>query len=329
MNASTRFELREAGDGTLRLNGYACVTGVSYPVGFYNETIARGAFRRTLADPNLDCQLLVNHTGLPLARTTSGTLRLREDDTGLLVDADLDAQDADVQSLARKMRRGDVTEMSFAFKAVEQDWNSTYDKRLIRQAQLHKGDVSVVAYGANDATSAHIRARGTLGEVLGEQTDVPFEERRRRAEGIGTRATGGGRIGLTRAAHSDDCNRCQGDGTITIACPELRPAEELPRPLAPRGARLHKARSPATRRPQTAVNWPRDRRRVEKSGETASMTPTVNFIPPPGVCESGGNGTDDVARVRHESPGSAEALGGARRRRGGPLCSLRRVDSAG
>lgn len=223
MNASTRFELREAGDGTLRLNGYACVTGVSYPVGFYNETIARGAFRRTLADPNLDCQLLVNHTGLPLARTTSGTLRLREDDTGLLVDADLDAQDADVQSLARKMRRGDVTEMSFAFKAVEQDWNSTYDKRLIRQAQLHKGDVSVVAYGANDATSAHIRARGTLGEVLGEQTDVPFEERRRRAEGIGTRATGGGRIGLTRAAHSDDCNRCQGDGTITIACPNCGP----------------------------------------------------------------------------------------------------------
>jgi HK97 family phage prohead protease len=219
MSASPRFELRQRDDGSLHLIGHACVTDTPYEVGFYTETVATGSFKRTLGNSDLDCQLLVNHTGLPLARTTSGTLRLSEDDIGLLVDADLDPQDADVQSLARKMRRGDVTEMSFAFRVVDQQWNDDYTRRLIRAVELQKGDVSVVAYGANDATTAHIRARGTLGDELGGQKDIPLEERHRRAEAIGRRATGGGRIGLSRADQEAGCNRCQGAGSVTIPCP--------------------------------------------------------------------------------------------------------------
>lgn len=232
MKPTTGFELREHGDGSLHLNGYACVTGVSYPVGFYAETIAPQAFKRTLNNPDLDCSLLIGHTGLPLARTTSGTLRLREDNTGLLVDADLDPQDADVQSLERKMRRGDVTEMSFGFRVVDQDWNDTYDKRLIRSVDLHKGDVSVVGYGANDATSAHIRARGTLGERTTSAHDLPFEQRRRLAEDIGKRATGGGRLDLARAT-SGDCDRCHGNRTITTACPSCRGGSTPARSMVP------------------------------------------------------------------------------------------------
>jgi hypothetical protein len=101
-----RLAVRSAGE-SLTLSGYASLTGVPYEVAGYIETIARGAFRQTLAD-GADVQLLVNHTGLPLGRTRSGTLRLAEDDRGLRVEADLDAGDPDVQRLVRKLDGADL-----------------------------------------------------------------------------------------------------------------------------------------------------------------------------------------------------------------------------
>jgi hypothetical protein len=62
-------------------------------------------------------------TGLPLARTTSGTLELRTDKKGLLPSASLDLRDPDVQALQVKVERGDVNQMSFAFRTIRQEWN--------------------------------------------------------------------------------------------------------------------------------------------------------------------------------------------------------------
>jgi uncharacterized protein len=188
------MELREvetaSGEQVLRLTGYASRTEVPYEVGFYTEVIKRGAFKRTLGeDP--DVQLLVNHEGLPLARTRSGTLQLSEDDMGLRVQADLDPEDPDVQRLARKMRRGDIDQMSFAFRATDQVWNEDFTRRDITAASIHRGDVSVVNMGANEAATAAIRSREALEALqrvgpeglvaaLTEWRDLtllPFEER--------------------------------------------------------------------------------------------------------------------------------------------------------
>lgn len=150
-------EVRDTSDGGLRFSGYASTTETPYTVGGFEETFARGAFKRCLnEDP--DVVLLVNHEGLPLARTKSGTMTLSEDARGLKVDADLDASDPDVQALVPKMRRGDLTEMSFAFRATDDEWSERDTKRLVRSATIHKGDVSVVTHGANDATSVGIRS---------------------------------------------------------------------------------------------------------------------------------------------------------------------------
>ncbi len=152
------LELREAGDGMLRFSGYASVTEHPYEVGDFTEVIAKNSFRRTLTeDP--DCSLLLNHTGLPLARTKSGTMRLSEDERGLLVSADLDPDDPDVRALVPKLRRGDVSEMSIGFRVTDQVWSEDRSKRTIRGLTLHKGDCSLVTYGANDATSAQLVAR--------------------------------------------------------------------------------------------------------------------------------------------------------------------------
>lgn len=166
-------ELREDGNDTITLTGYASVTGVPYDVGFYEETIAPGAFKRTLNQPQgVDVQLLVNHTGLPLARTTSGTLRLAEDSRGLSVEADLDPSDPDVQSLLPKIRRGDASEMSFAFRATEQDWSEDYTQRTILAAEIHRGDVSVVSYGASPSTSLSLRSEEALQSLQGLGADA-------------------------------------------------------------------------------------------------------------------------------------------------------------
>lgn len=154
---ATDMEVRETSDGGLRFSGYASTTETPYEVADFEETIARGAFKRTLGeDP--DVVLLINHEGLPLARTRSGTLTLSEDSRGLRVDADLDPSDPDVQSLLPKMKRQDLTEMSFAFRATKQTWDKDYTKRTILETSIHRGDVSMVTHGANTTTTGSVRS---------------------------------------------------------------------------------------------------------------------------------------------------------------------------
>jgi HK97 family phage prohead protease len=160
------FEVREAvdayGDTVLRFAGYACKTGVRYQVGWFSEEIRPQAFKRCL-NQGPDVQLLINHgeggSGMPIART-GVNMTLVEDDIGLRVDAELDIEDPDVQTLARKMRSGLINQMSMAFTVAkgEQDWNEDRTERTIRAVNIHRGDVSIVNQGASPTTVATIRS---------------------------------------------------------------------------------------------------------------------------------------------------------------------------
>jgi HK97 family phage prohead protease len=157
-----QMRAEETSDG-LTLRGYATTFDSEYEItdalGTYVERVAPGAFTRTL-DHGADVRLLINHDGLPLARTKSGTLALEQDDTGLLCEARLDGESPLVRSLKSAMDRGDADQMSFAFRVVKQDWNDDYTDRTIREAQLF--DVSVVTYPANPATSVSLRTAASL-----------------------------------------------------------------------------------------------------------------------------------------------------------------------
>lgn len=160
----TDIQLRDVSTDTWNLTGFACVYDEPYDMGFYVETVRSGAGKRSLGE-SPDVQLLVNHTDLPLARTLSGTLRLEERLTpdangrrGLWVDADIDKLDPDAQRLQRKMARGDVDAMSFAFQVTDQEWSDDYSRRDIKSYSVHRGDVSVVNQGANPAAAASIRS---------------------------------------------------------------------------------------------------------------------------------------------------------------------------
>lgn len=160
------FELREASDGPT-LEGYAAMFDQDYDLGPFRERIDSGAFKRTLGT-GPDVRLLINHDGEPLARTKSGTLDLSTDSTGLHVRARLEPSDPDVQRLLPKMRRGDLDQMSFAFRVPKggDSWSDDFTQRTLHNIELQGGDVSVVTFPANPATSASVRARDVRDAYL-------------------------------------------------------------------------------------------------------------------------------------------------------------------
>ena len=153
-----------AEDGTLRMAGYAAVFNEpSLPLPFI-EKIAPGAFRKTLTETP-DVRLLINHEGLPLARTKNGTMRLYEDQKGLYFEAELaDSQEA--KDLHTLVARGDVDQMSFAFRVIRQKWNDDRTERMLTEVSLADGDVSIVTYPAYPATS--VEAREALKKAIAE-----------------------------------------------------------------------------------------------------------------------------------------------------------------
>lgn len=146
-----------AEDGGIKVSGYAAVFNEEADIaGLFREVIEPGAF--TEAVKRDDVVFLVNHEGLPLARTRSKTLKLTQDDHGLRMETVLDADDPDVKAIVGKMKRGDLDKMSFAFRAEVQEWDDTQEPplRTIKKAQLF--DVSIVTSPAYDGTEIGLRS---------------------------------------------------------------------------------------------------------------------------------------------------------------------------
>lgn len=156
IRAGIPAEIRAESDG-IKVEGYAAVFGEVTDIGgMFREVIQRGAFKDAIGRD--DVVFLINHEGLPLARTRSGTLTLTEDDRGLRIETMLDPEDPDVKSIAGKMKRGDLDKMSFAFYPDVQEWDESGDipLRTIKRASLY--DVSIVTTPAYDGTEIALRS---------------------------------------------------------------------------------------------------------------------------------------------------------------------------
>jgi hypothetical protein len=156
IRAGIPAEIRADADG-IKVEGYAAVFGERADIGgMFSEIIERGAFKDAIGRD--DVVFLINHDGLPLARTRSGTLKLTEDDHGLRIETTLDPDDPDVKSIAGKMKRGDLDKMSFAFFPEVQEWDETQDPplRTIKRASLF--DVSIVTTPAYQGTEIALRS---------------------------------------------------------------------------------------------------------------------------------------------------------------------------
>lgn len=180
-----QLEVRAAATdgGASRVEGYASVTEEPFemfdPFGSYTEVVRQGSFSKTLGETP-QVQLLLNHAGLAMAYTKAGSLRLSEDSTGLHMEADVNPARSDVGDMLAAIADGDVDEMSFAFRVTRQMWSPDYDQRDIQEVDLHRGDVSVVNFGANPATSVGAAMRSADFDRLDEADARALYERLQR-----------------------------------------------------------------------------------------------------------------------------------------------------
>lgn len=127
--------------------------------GPYTEVVSRGAAAESLNRADLDVPLVLDHDSMRrIASTVNGSLTLAEDEIGLLAHApNLDPEDHDVAYIAPKMRAGLIYEMSFRFRITRGVWAPDYTEYRIESFDIHRGDVSIVGYGANPNTTSTLR----------------------------------------------------------------------------------------------------------------------------------------------------------------------------
>ena len=134
---------------TITLTGLAAVFDKWADLGHFRERIRPGAFAKALKTS--DVRLLVNHEGLPLARTSSGTMKLTETKQGLEMEAKLDRADPDVRALIPKIERGDLSQFSFAFDVASDGQEFKGEERTITEfSEIF--DVSLVTFPAFETT---------------------------------------------------------------------------------------------------------------------------------------------------------------------------------
>ena len=168
------LEVRELPDGQVGLAGYAAVfNSPSLDMGFI-ERIAPGAFKRSLAMDG-DVRLLVEHDGVAIGRTKSGTLSVFEDERGLRIDARVDPANPKVAEVVSAIRRGDLDGMSFGFRTIKDSWNETRTERVLEELQLF--EVSLVSFPAYPQTAVAARSE----QAAEQEADVSARRRMARA----------------------------------------------------------------------------------------------------------------------------------------------------
>lgn len=137
-----------------KIVGHAAVFDQEADLGWFREKVAPGAFADSIAKD--DIRALWNHNSdIVLGRNRAGTLVLREDETGLLTEIEPPSW---AESQLETIERGDVSQMSFAFQVLAENFEKQEgqkDLRIVTRAKLF--DVSPVTYPAYATTDVSVR----------------------------------------------------------------------------------------------------------------------------------------------------------------------------
>ena len=147
------IEVRESDGDDMTLEGYAAVYNSETDLGQFREVIKPGAFDDVLDN---DVRALINHDpNLILGRTTNGTLELSVDERGLKYRVKLGDQQY-AKDFYESVKRGDISQSSFAFTIDKQSWN---EERTVRSVDKVRQllDVSPVTYPAYAAATVQAR----------------------------------------------------------------------------------------------------------------------------------------------------------------------------
>lgn len=171
------MNLRAAGDEQKPvIEGDAAVFGVETVVGrWFREMIRAGAFTRVLSE-SPDVIAAFNHDWTyVLGRTTAGTLRLEETDKALRYAIDINTADSQAMSVWEKVKRGDVSQSSFAFTVRKEEWTEPPEdseelalREIVEVGKLY--DVGPVPFGQYPEASAQARSKS---EAFLQQRSAP------------------------------------------------------------------------------------------------------------------------------------------------------------
>lgn len=175
------FKTRDA-DGKLYIEGYFAVFDSPYPLWDGAEEVVKpGAFDGVLTQ---DVRALVNHdTTLVMGRTTAGTLLLKQDETGLWGQIEVNRDDTDAMNLYARVQRGDVSQCSFGFDIERETFVDLGDGRCRWEIEKVNPlyEVSVCTFPAYEATSVNAR-RQQLETIRQRETQVWRENMKKRLE---------------------------------------------------------------------------------------------------------------------------------------------------
>jgi hypothetical protein len=161
------------------LTGHAAMYGRETTIaGLFREVVQRGAF--TAAVGRDDVRALFNHDpNFVLGRTKAGTLTLTEDEIGLRYDITL-PNTLRAKELHESIKRGDISQSSFAFRVVKDSWPSVRSGEMpLRQIEeVELFDVSPVTYPAYEDTSVSARAKAHAEATNGRDgnNDITLED---------------------------------------------------------------------------------------------------------------------------------------------------------
>lgn len=158
------------GQDSMTISGYAAVFNTPYDNGYWIESIAPGAFRNSLAD---DVAIIWNHNDdHVLGRTSSGTLKIYEDQKGLGFENEL-PQTQMGKDAHLLIKRGDVKGVSFGFRVVKQSFEEIGDKvkRVLEEVKLI--EISPCVFPAYKEPSVEARSVEDVNKALQEIGYIP------------------------------------------------------------------------------------------------------------------------------------------------------------
>ncbi len=144
------------------ITGYAAIFDkYSQDLGFFKEKIQEGAFTKTIKEN--DIRALINHDpNLIIGRTKNKTLELWEDDKGLGFNVKL-PDTSYANDLKESISRKDITQNSFGFQTVQDEWSNDGKRRTLLEVRLF--DISPVTFPAYKQTSVKLRSGIDLREI--------------------------------------------------------------------------------------------------------------------------------------------------------------------
>ena len=169
--STAHIETRESTDGAPMLVGYASTYDDPYDIGpqddwGWREIIAPSAAAKSIRERD-DVYLFFDHDGLPLASTKDGTLELSEDARGLRSVGTIDAGSPYSMEVYRRVQRGQLDRMSFAFQVMRERWEdddgnemSWMEAPVRRITEVKLYDTSVVSFPANPSTTVSTHSGG-------------------------------------------------------------------------------------------------------------------------------------------------------------------------